>query len=94
MRWGDAKTYAWLWKQSGEQYRRQLLYWLSWENPELHKLVLKELKHEGLSAGQGKARMARGAEQPMALGSQREDEGMEPQAQIQDLGDDLLAGGA
>jgi hypothetical protein len=42
-RWGDAKTYAWLWGVSGQQYQNQLLFYLECENPNLHKLVLKEL---------------------------------------------------
>jgi hypothetical protein len=43
VKWGDAKTYAWLHSVSGSQYQNQLLYWLQAENPALHALVLKEL---------------------------------------------------
>jgi hypothetical protein len=44
VRWGTSKEYAWLYKASlTQQYKNQLLFWLSWENPSLHALVLKEL---------------------------------------------------
>ena len=60
MRWGTAKEYAWLHNVSlTQQYRNQLLFWLQWENPELYKLVLKEIAREpktkGVPHGAGKA---------------------------------------
>lgn len=51
VKWGDAKTYAWLHSVSGQQYQRQLMYWLECENPSLHKLVMKELKIGGDRGG-------------------------------------------
>lgn len=42
-RWGTAREYVWLYNDSGQSYRNQLLYWLETENPRLHALVLKEL---------------------------------------------------
>lgn len=46
MRWGDAKTYAWLHKASlTDQYRNMLMFWLQHENPTLHRMVLKEIGH-------------------------------------------------
>lgn len=44
MRWGTPKEYAWLHKVSlTQQYKTQLLFWLQWENPQLYKMVLKEM---------------------------------------------------
>lgn len=93
MKWGSPPTYAWLHRVSlTEQYKTMLLLWLQTENPELHKLVLKEI---GIEANNTAAAKRKGKAEPaMALGSSEADEGLEPDEGISEMGNDLLAGGA
>lgn len=89
MRWGTPKEYAALWKDSGEQYRNQLLFWLQFEKPDLYELVKKEIRHDTPSHTHG--------ETPQGKKQKTEKPGIPPTVEhedpIQELGDDLLARG-
>lgn len=90
MIWGKPSDYIYLLKFTpGEcSYKRRLLQWLEWENPDLLEMVKKELAREGQSI----AKANKGTKQKAP--SSRVTAQGESDDPLPELGDDLLAGGA
>ena len=89
MKWGHPSDYVYLLKFTpGEcSYKRRLLYWLECENPDLLEMVKKELAREGKPTAQAASRPKQKAAHSRVPAM------VELEDSIQELGDDLLAGG-